>query len=134
MSYAFFMNWKAAFAAYFKRDSSASEDLLLGALGGSAAAILTQPLDVAKTRIMIQKAGGVMKYRGVFSTVLLLLKEEGPAVLFTGIVTRIVYLAPFASLVFAANEFIKRLLLKSRQSRASASSRSYNVVAPYCIL
>lgn len=114
LSYAFFTNWKAAFVLAMGRDSSASEDLLLGALGGSVAAVFTQPLDVAKTRIMIQKAGEVAKYKGVFATILLLLKEEGPLVLFAGLLTRIVYLAPFASLVFSANEFIKKQLIHSR--------------------
>lgn len=55
-----------------------------------------------------------MRYKGIFSTVLLLLKEEGPWVLFSGLLTRIVYLAPFASLVFAANEFIKKQMIKSK--------------------
>jgi solute carrier family 25 S-adenosylmethionine transporter 26 len=53
LSYAFFINWKAAFSKYMKRDSTGSENMLLGALGGSLAALFTQPLDVAKTRIMV---------------------------------------------------------------------------------
>ena len=58
-----------------------------------------------------------MKYRGVFSTVFLLLKEEGPWVLFSGLLTRIVYLAPFASLVFAANEFIKKQIMENKEEK-----------------
>lgn len=57
-----------------------------------------------------------MKYKGIFSTVFLLLKEEGPWVLFSGLLTRIVYLAPFASLVFAANEFIKKKMINSKKT------------------
>lgn len=117
LSYAFFSNWKVLFARVTHRESSASENLLIGAAGGSLAALFTQPLDVAKTRIMIQRAGEVAKYKGVFATVLLLLKEEGPLVLFSGLLTRVVYLAPFASLVYAANDFLKKQLLaaKNRQ-------------------
>lgn len=81
---------------------------------------------MAKTKIMIQRAGEAAKYKGVFSTVLLLLQEEGPLVLFSGLLTRIVYLAPFASLVFSANEFVKAQLLRMKSQRRSKEQLKKN--------
>ena len=53
LSYAFFINWKSSFMRLIKRDSTETENLIIGALGGALAALFTQPLDVAKTRIMV---------------------------------------------------------------------------------
>ena len=56
LSYAFFINWKSSFMKLMNRDSTESENLIIGALGGALAALFTQPLDVAKTRIMVIKS------------------------------------------------------------------------------
>lgn len=42
LSYGFFVNWKALFAKIYKRECTPTENAIIGALGGSMAALLTQ--------------------------------------------------------------------------------------------
>ena len=50
-----------------------------GSAGGIVEALCLQPLDTAKTRIQLDTNG---KYRGVYRTTSLIIKEEGKRIIF----------------------------------------------------
>lgn len=73
-----------------------------GGLSGIVATVLTQPLDVAKTRLQLQRStpGVVDKYRGVVHTLRTVAAEEGVRGLMKGVSPSILGLAPSLSLFF----------------------------------
>ncbi|KAJ1634855.1 mitochondrial carrier domain-containing protein [Pavlovales sp. CCMP2436] len=87
-------------------------DFASGMLGGAIAAVLLTPFDVAKTRLMTQTAeAGVQPYKGAFSTIARVAKEEGPSALMSGVVPRVLYLAPLASIVYSVFDLVKLFIL-----------------------
>ena len=64
------------------------EAMLVGATVGMAAAAVTTPLDVVKSRMMVGAAGSA----GVGAVVRQVVAEGGPAALFTGVNQRVAYL------------------------------------------
>ena len=115
--YLFFQWGRALWRSLASAAPTARCDLGLGALGGALAAVLTHPIDVAKTRLMTQPAGAE-KYHGLLPTLAKLVAEEGPGVLFTGIVPRLLYLSPLAAIILATYEAVSRRLLQGKQRKA----------------
>ena len=114
LSYLFFQMQRTALSQF--RATGAREELVLGALAGCLAAFITHPIDVVKTRIMTQKLGGdAHKYTGIAQTFACLVREEGPLALSAGLLPRLVYLAPLASLVLATYEAVLRWLVELRR-------------------
>ncbi|KAD2393231.1 hypothetical protein E3N88_40208 [Mikania micrantha] len=63
-----------------RRDLNDPENAAIGAFSGSAlTGAITTPLDVIKTRLMVQ--GSANQYKGIFNCVQTILKEEGPSAL-----------------------------------------------------
>lgn len=86
-------------------------------VSGMLAAIVTQPLDVVKTRLQTQDvcaaagAEGVgVRYDGLLSTALTIRREEGVAGLFRGTVPRLLFAAPSAAMCWGTYEVTKALL------------------------
>jgi len=85
-------------------------------LSGMFAAVVTQPLDVVKTRLQTQSVAAgaegevVVRYSGMVSTARLIWREEGVAGLFRGTVPRLVFAAPSAAMCWGTYEVMKRLL------------------------
>ncbi|OSX81172.1 hypothetical protein BU14_0025s0052 [Porphyra umbilicalis] len=81
---------------------SATVSALSGGLSGIVATVLTQPLDVAKTRLQLQRSypGVADKYRGVVHTLRTVGAEEGVRGLMKGVSPSIIGLAPSLSLFF----------------------------------
>ena len=121
LSYLFFQMQRTALSQF--RATGAREELVLGALAGCLAAFITHPIDVVKTRIMTQKLGGdAHKYTGIAQTFACLVREEGPLALSAGLLPRLVYLAPLASLVLATYEAVLRWLVELRARRAQGEA------------
>lgn len=96
-----------------------SVDLACGTLGGAIAAVLLTPFDVAKTRLMTQTKedtakSGAQPYSGTFATIARVAAEEGPAALMAGVVPRVLYLAPLASIVYSVFDWVSAFILASR--------------------
>eukprot|EP01016_Furgasonia_blochmanni_P056322 TRINITY_DN9583_c0_g1_i7.p1 TRINITY_DN9583_c0_g1~~TRINITY_DN9583_c0_g1_i7.p1 ORF type:complete len:335 (+),score=101.32 TRINITY_DN9583_c0_g1_i7:49-1005(+) len=76
--------------------------MLIGGLSGSVGEIATIPLDTAKVRLQIQganlKPGDPVKYKGMFGTMFMLAKEEGPLSLFKGLGAGLLRQMVFASI------------------------------------
>lgn len=70
--------------------------LVSGTLGGFIGTVLNTPLDVIKTRIQNSNPapGQVAKYRGTFSGMALIAREEGLRALYKGFWPKVVRLAP----------------------------------------
>jgi len=80
-----------------------------GIVAGALAALLTHPLDVFKTRVMTT----AIPPRNIFE----LVQSDGIFVLSKGLVPRLFYLGPLASLVLATNEVIASFLLSRKQQQ-----------------
>ncbi|KYQ88596.1 mitochondrial substrate carrier family protein [Tieghemostelium lacteum] len=95
-----------------KEKLSALNNLLSGAFAGAVATIFTIPLDVIKTNLQTQdvlpKKDRVFK--GVFSTLSIIIKNEGLKGLTKGLGTRLIHIIPSAGLSFASYEYFKKIL------------------------
>lgn len=92
-----------------------SVDLACGTLGGAIAAVLLTPFDVAKTRLMTQtKEDSAQPYSGTFATIGRVASEEGLPALMAGVVPRVLYLAPLASIVYSVFDWVRAAILASR--------------------
>ena len=72
--------------------------------------LLTQPLDVIKTRLMTQGASDLPPYASACECVVRMWRDEGPLVFTRGMLARLVYVAPFGAIQFAVNEQVLALL------------------------
>lgn len=91
--------------------------LVAGMAGGLTEACCLQPLDVAKTRLQLDKAG---KYKGMFGCLNTIAKEEGFASLYKGLTPFITHLTLKYAVRFGMFEQFKMLLGASKEGNASA--------------
>jgi hypothetical protein len=97
--------------------------LLAGGLGNAVAALVTNPLELVKTRLQVQRAiltiDGVPQrndqfrynYKGFVDGLSSLLKEKGVLGLQRGVVSRMMYTVPNAALTMATFHWLKETLL-----------------------
>ena len=81
------------------------EDMLVGGLAGGFGALVTNPMDVVKTRVMTSTTS-----RGFVQTATLLLKEEGPRAFFKGTTPRLVHKVPANAVFFTMYEAFRVML------------------------
>ena len=93
---------KKQWSIAMKRKVTAGESALCGAGSGVVAAVITTPLDVAKTRIML--AEGDVGARQVLRTIY---KQEGLVGLFAGVLPRTVWVAVGGIIFFGVYEQVK---------------------------
>jgi solute carrier family 25 S-adenosylmethionine transporter 26 len=90
------------------------ESAVCGAVAGTFSAAITAPLDRIKTLLMTDSA----KYGGtVMSCTTQIMKNEGLPGLFTGIVPRVVYIAPSVVIFFVVYEEVQQRL-KHREKKS----------------
>ena len=94
-----------------ERSLSTSESLSIGVLSALAAALITQPFDVVKTRMMTQAATSAAPYKSVTDCVATMWRTEGPAVFYSGLRQRSLYSGPLWAMQFALNEQFASFLL-----------------------
>ncbi|KAI9477265.1 hypothetical protein LPJ78_004341 [Coemansia sp. RSA 989] len=76
-----------------------------GAVAGVSEILCMYPLDVAKTRLMLQVGkGGSEQYKSILDVFKRIIKEEGPTRLYRGILPPIMVEAPKRAIKFAAND------------------------------
>ncbi|OWM91386.1 hypothetical protein CDL15_Pgr017304 [Punica granatum] len=73
-----------------QRDLNDPENAIIGAFAGALTGAITTPLDVIKTRLMVQ--GSANQYRGVFDCVQTIVREEGPSALLKVAISLFIYL------------------------------------------
>ncbi|PSC68296.1 putative S-adenosylmethionine carrier chloroplastic isoform X1 [Micractinium conductrix] len=96
---------KTLYSKFVKRDLHPAEHSGLGAVAGAVTGLLTTPLDVLKTRLMLQGASG--QYKGVIDCATKIMREEGTAALFRGWEPRVMWIGIGGSVFFTVLEASK---------------------------
>ncbi|KAL8255352.1 hypothetical protein R6Q59_033573 [Mikania micrantha] len=91
-----------------RRDLNDPENAAIGAFSGALTGAITTPLDVIKTRLMVQ--GSANQYKGIVDCVQTILKEEGPSALLKGIGPRVLWIGIGGSIFFGVLERTKKIL------------------------
>lgn len=89
---------------------SVKENLAIGVSSALVAAIVTQPADVIKTRMMTQAASSAIPYSSTFDCVRTILKNEGVMSLYSGFPQRTMYMGPLWAIQFALNGHATKLM------------------------
>lgn len=92
------------------RDLEPWETIAVGALSGGLSAVITNPFDVMKTRMMTAPQGQPVSMRIVAFSVL---RQEGPLGFFKGALPRFFWIAPLGAMNFAGYELAKKAMIKT---------------------
>ncbi|KMT08630.1 hypothetical protein BVRB_6g139070 [Beta vulgaris subsp. vulgaris] len=104
-----------------KRELNDPENAVIGAFAGALTGAITTPLDVIKTRLMIQGSGN--QYKGIVDCVQTIVREEGAPALLKGIGPRVLWIGIGGSIFFGVLESTKRFLSESREKRIESSEK-----------
>ena len=114
---------------------------MIGAYAGGIAAVITNPLEVVVTRLMVQghtlpdaatrmtPSSHRSRYRGIIHGLQTIAREEGFAGLMRGVIPRLVSNAPMAALTFAVYENIKQWFSSNRQDKQRRQNDDEGFVA-----
>ncbi|KAH9780857.1 S-adenosylmethionine carrier 1 [Citrus sinensis] len=103
---------RIGYKAAARRDLNDPENAIIGAFAGAITGAITTPLDVIKTRLMVQ--GSANQYKGIFDCVQTIVREEGPPALLKGIGPRVMWIGIGGSIFFGVLESTKRMLAQRR--------------------
>ncbi|KAL5175727.1 S-adenosylmethionine carrier 1, chloroplastic/mitochondrial [Glycine soja] len=95
-----------------QRNLNDPENAIIGAFAGALTGAITTPLDVIKTRLMVQ--GSANQYKGIVDCVQTIIKEEGPRAFLKGIGPRVLWIGIGGSIFFGVLESTKRFLSERR--------------------
>lgn len=100
-----------------KLDISFSQSMMSSALAGSLASIITNPLDLVKLRMQVQRGGEKhtgqkQQYRNMIHGLGVIVKTEGFAGLTKGAFARVIYHTPCTALSMGFLEFMKPIVRK----------------------
>lgn len=114
-------NIKTFLRKYKKTDTlTQTEELTAAAITGGITGFLTTPLDLIKTRLMIQSSTGG-QYSGIVDALSSIYQSGGVEALFTGSAARVAWLLPFTTIYLGVYEVAKRKILEMKQKKADAS-------------
>ena len=91
------------------KDIEAYQGAICGSLSGGIAAAITTPLDVIKTRLMLDVDANKVPYNGFFDCAKRLYAENGTNTFFKGIVPRVSWITVGGFLFFGAYEKMKKV-------------------------
>lgn len=98
------------FRSNVENKDSATYQLLVGTASGIAAAGITTPADVVKTRLQVKPLPGQMSYDGIIDCYRKIIKYEGPKSLYKGIVPRVFRSGPqFGVTLYFYEKFKKKI-------------------------
>ncbi|KAG0463651.1 hypothetical protein HPP92_019720 [Vanilla planifolia] len=101
---------KKAAQTLLKRELEPWETVAVGALSGGLAAVVTNPFDVMKTRMMTAPQGQPVSMQMVALSVL---QQEGPLGFFKGALPRFFWIAPLGAMNFAGYEIAKKAMVEA---------------------
>lgn len=90
---------------------SPGDNLLLGVASALLGGLVTQPMDVVKTRWMTQSASAAAPYTSVGNCVATMWRAEGWTSFYRGLPQRSLYMGPLWAIQFAANGWISERML-----------------------
>ena len=101
-----------------KLDISFKESMLCSALAGALASLITNPLDLVKLRMQVQRASESYRpdkavYRNLVQGLVLISKTEGIFGLYKGSLARALYHTPTTAISMSILEFMKPLIRKT---------------------
>ncbi|KAK4781333.1 hypothetical protein SAY87_017439 [Trapa incisa] len=94
------------------RDLKDAENAMIGAFSGAITGAITTPLDVIKTRLMVQ--GTKSQYKGSINCVRRIIEEEGSSALMKGVGPRVLWIGIGGSIFFGVLERAKQILAGRR--------------------
>ncbi|KAF8396632.1 hypothetical protein HHK36_018256 [Tetracentron sinense] len=103
---------KKAAQKILRRDLEPWETIVVGALSGGLASVVTTPFDVMKTRMMTAPQGLPVSMSMVAFSIL---RQEGPLGLFKGAVPRFFWIAPLGAMNFAGYELARKAMDKNEE-------------------
>ncbi|XP_057505247.1 S-adenosylmethionine carrier 1, chloroplastic/mitochondrial-like [Actinidia eriantha] len=103
-----------------RRDLKDPENAIIGAFAGAITGAITTPLDVIKTRLMLQ--GSANQYKGIFDCVRTIVREEGTPALLKGIGPRVLWIGIGGSIFFGVLERTKKILAQRRPLDKNSTS------------
>lgn len=89
---------------------SSVQGALCGSIAGGAAASVTTPLDVVKTRLMLRKDPEGLTYNGAIDTAVRIYRHEGPGRLFAGVGPRTLWISIGGFVFFGMYEMASEAL------------------------
>ena len=107
---------------FTRGEQTFAQSMLLSGISGVVASIVTNPIDVVKVRMQVQRAeakgeqlhsSGRFGYRNSFHGMMKLFKEEGFLGLFRGLFAKSLFGIMYAGLHLPINDFVKYRLLKN---------------------
>ncbi|OVA09911.1 EF-hand domain [Macleaya cordata] len=107
---------KKAVQHLLRRELEPWETIVVGALSGGLAAVVTTPFDVMKTRMMTAPQGLPVSMSMVAFSIL---RQEGPLGLFKGAVPRFFWIAPLGAMNFAGYELARKAMDKTEEQTSS---------------
>ena len=116
LSFLFFAQSKELYTKITGEAPGINENLVLGALSGMTAAVIMTPVDVVKTRLMT--GGSTLGIAGTFTSII---KDEGAGTLMKGVIPRIAFLAPMASLTLSFYESFGKAIYSKRLAAEAAA-------------
>lgn len=117
---------KKAVQKLLERELEPWETVLVGALSGGLAAVVTTPFDVMKTRTMTAPQGQAVSMLMIASSIL---RHEGPLGLFKGAIPRFFWIAPLGAMNFAGYELAKKAMVKNEEAAAAAAAAAVAAAA-----
>ncbi|PIN02842.1 Mitochondrial carrier protein PET8 [Handroanthus impetiginosus] len=103
-----------------RRDLKDPENAIIGAVAGAITGAVTTPLDVIKTRLMVQ--GSAKQYNGIFHCVNTILREEGSSAFLRGMGPRVLWIGIGGSIFFGVLEKTKQLLAHERPRKKNRNT------------
>lgn len=107
-----------------KTDLDQKDELAAAAITGGISSFLTTPLDVIKTKLMMQSAAEGSGFMNMFLSVY---KEKGISGLYVGSLARVSWLLPFTTIYLGVYEFTKRALMKRKIDLYVANAQNKNL-------
>lgn len=103
---------KKAWSSMQGRPTDPNQGAICGSIAGTVASGITTPLDVCKTRIMLEKPpdGQAKRYTGTVQTLKIISSEEGATALLKGIGPRMGWITAGGFIFFGAYEWSTKLL------------------------
>ena len=99
-----------------KSEASQTEELAAAAITGGITSFLTTPLDLIKTKLMMQSTSSIGEYTGVFDAFQNIYASGGIPALFVSSGARVAWLLPFTTIYLGVYELAKRKLLDYKKS------------------
>mmetsp|Transcript_34262 Transcript_34262/g.50853 ORF Transcript_34262/g.50853 Transcript_34262/m.50853 type:complete len:147 (-) Transcript_34262:658-1098(-) len=99
------------------------ENMAIGMSSALVAGLLTQPVDVVKTRMMTQAASAAVPYTSALDCVSTILRTEGVFTLYAGLRQRATYMCLLWGVTFALNGQIQTKLSSMQRRRRRAEQQ-----------